>query len=226
MTLRTAWHAMLRSAARLIAVLVVIGVPWFVGFVWFAETIPRAESTTIPETPTDAVVVLTGGPLRLQAGLAVLESGQARKLLVSGVHPSVEITELLRSAQRPTTGGPTTGGPTTGSQPGGVECCVVLGYDADNTAGNAAETRRFLQREGYRSLRLVTASYHMRRSLLEFRRALPGIDIVPHPVFSESFKRDDWWAWPGTLALIASEYHKYLAALARSLIARENGNLT
>lgn len=211
MTIRTAGRAMLRSAARLIAILVVIGVPWLVGFVWFAETIPRAESTTIPESPTDAVVVLTGGPLRLQAGLAVLESGQARKLLVSGVHPSVEITELLRSAQR---------------QPGGVECCVVLGYDADNTAGNAAETRRFLQREGYRSLRLVTASYHMRRSLLEFRRALPGITIIPHPVFSEAFKRDDWWAWPGTLALIASEYHKYLAALARSAIARENGSST
>lgn len=211
MTLRTARRAMLRAAARLIAVLAVIGMPWLAGLVWFAETIPRAESTTIPETPTDAVVVLTGGPLRLQAGLSVLESGQARKLLVSGVHPSVEITELLRSARR---------------QPGGVECCVVLGYDADNTAGNAAETRRFLQREGYRSLRVVTASYHMRRSLLEFRRALPGVTIVAHPVFSESFKRDDWWAWPGTLALIASEYHKYLAALARSLVARDNGGST
>lgn len=211
MTLRTAGRAMFRTAARLIAILVVIGVPWFVGFVWFAETIPRAENTAIPETPTDAVVVLTGGPLRLQAGLAVLESGQARKLLVSGVHPSVEVTELLRSAQRPSAG---------------VECCVVLGYDADNTAGNAAETRRFMQREGYRSLRLVTASYHMRRSLLEFRRALPGITIVPHPVFSDAFKRDDWWAWPGTLALIASEYHKYLAAVTRSLIARDNGGLT
>ena len=52
-----------------------------------------SQGRTIPGTPTDAVVVLTGGPLRVQAGLAVLEAGQARKLLVSGVHPSVEITE-------------------------------------------------------------------------------------------------------------------------------------
>ena len=30
-----------------------------------------------------------------------------------------------------------------------------------------------------------------------------------------SFKIDDWWRWPGTLALIVNEYNKYLVALAR-----------
>ena len=199
-------RAMLRSARRLLAFLVIIVGAWAVGLVWFAESIPRAGDPATADAPTDAVVVLTGGPLRLQTGLAVLEAGRARKLLVSGVHPSVEMTELLRSAHRPADG---------------QECCIVLGYDADNTAGNAAETRSFMQREGYRSLRLVTASYHMPRSLLEFRRALPGVTIVPHPVFPPGFKREDWWTWPGTFALITSEYHKYLAARARSALVPE-----
>jgi uncharacterized SAM-binding protein YcdF (DUF218 family) len=213
---RLAGRVMLRTGRRAIAIVLIIAAPWTAGLVWFAETIPRADRTSIPDTPTDAVVVLTGGPLRVQAGLAVLEAGRARKLLVSGVHPSVEMTELLRSAQRPTTGGPAAG----------VECCVVLGYDADNTAGNAAETRRWMEREGYRSLRLVTASYHMPRSLLEFRRALPGMTIVPHPVFPEGFKRESWWTWPGTLALVVSEYHKYLAAAARDWVVRETGTVS
>lgn len=201
-------RAMLRSIRRLLGVLLLVGIAWSAGLVWFAEEIPRADRTSIPTTATDAVVVLTGGPLRVQTGLAVLEAGQARKLLVSGVHPSVEVTELLRSAHRPA---------------GGVECCVVLGYDADNTTGNAAETQRWMQREGYRSLRLVTANYHMPRSLLEFRRALPGVTIVAHPVFPESFKREGWWLWPGSFALVVSEYHKYLAARVRAMITRDNG---
>lgn len=199
---RAVARGMLRAGRRLAVALVILVAAWTAGLVWFAERIPRVDGAAIPDTATDAVVVLTGGPLRLQTGLAVLEAGQARKLLVSGVHPSVEMTELLRSAQRPVDG---------------RECCIVLGYDADNTAGNATETRAWMRREGYRSLRLVTASYHMQRSLLEFRRALPGVTIVPHPVFPEGFKREDWWTWPGTFALIVSEYHKYLAALARSV---------
>ena len=49
-------------------------------------------------------------------------------------------------------------------------------------------------------------------------------EIVPHPVFTDAFKRDDWWLWPGSSSLLISEYTKYLVALARSpfdrLIAR------
>jgi uncharacterized SAM-binding protein YcdF (DUF218 family) len=79
------------------------------------------------------------------------------------------------------------------------------------------ETHEWMARQGYTSLRLVTASYHMQRSLLEFHRAMPAARIVPHPVFPDGFMRDAWWRWPGTLSLIVTEYHKYLAALARPL---------
>ena len=193
-----------RALQPLLAVLSVVGAAWLGGLVWFAESIPRDRDSVVPTQTTDAVVVLTGGPARLKAGLAELEAGRARKLFVSGVNPRVEMSELLR---------------TTGQTSNAGECCIVLGYAADNTVGNAAETRQWMEREGYRSLRLVTASYHMRRSLLEFRRAMPAIEIVPHPVFPEAFMRDSWWAWRGTLSLVVSEYHKYLAVLLRDRIA-------
>lgn len=99
--------------------------------------------------------------------------------------------------------------------PDEVECCIVLGYSAGNTRGNAAETAAWMAAENFRSLRLVTANYHMPRSLLEFTRAMSGLTIVPHPVFPDGFKRRDWWRWPGTTHLVASEYTKYLVALAR-----------
>jgi uncharacterized SAM-binding protein YcdF (DUF218 family) len=74
-----------------------------------------------------------------------------------------------------------------------------------------------MREQGLRSLRLVTAAYHMPRSLLEFHRVLPGTEIVPHPVFPEHVKQRSWWRWPGSASLFASEYSKYLVALARGL---------
>ena len=45
-------------------------------------------------------------------------------------------------------------------------CCVVLGHDADNALGNAHETPQWIRQQGFRTLRLVTAWYHMPCSLL------------------------------------------------------------
>lgn len=175
---------------------------WLGGLVWFADTLPTevADSTT----PTDAIVVLTGGSQRLLAGLDLLAAGKAKKLFVSGVHQGVEIPELLRVSHH---------------APERLACCIALGHTADSTIGNALETAAWMRHEGYHSLRLVTAGYHMRRSLFEFARAMPEIEIVANPVFPEQVKQANWWAWPGTATLIIGEYHKYLAAVLRAGLA-------
>jgi uncharacterized SAM-binding protein YcdF (DUF218 family) len=166
------------------------------GLIWF--TIPPADESRA--TPTDAIVVLTGGSLRLQSGIDLLREGKGRKLFVSGVHQQVDLEDLLGLS---------------GRAPNWALCCIVLGHHADNTFDNAQETARWVRSEGFRSLRLVTAWYHMRRSLLEFDRALPEIDIVAHPVFPDQLRQQNWWALRGTAALLISEYFKYLAALSR-----------
>ena len=53
-------------------------------------------------------------------------------------------------------------------------CCVDLGYAALDTIGNADETRRWAEALHYDSLIVVTASYHMPRSLAELARAMPN----------------------------------------------------
>src|SRR3546814_4570320 len=70
------------------------------------------------------------------------------------------------------------------------ECCVDLGFEAADTAGNALETAGWLNAHGYKSIRLVTANYHMPRSLVEFSRRLPGITIVPPPVLPDRMRVD------------------------------------
>jgi uncharacterized SAM-binding protein YcdF (DUF218 family) len=174
---------------------------WLGGLVWFTHDIPRA--VTDADSETDAIVVLTGGSLRVQSGLALLAAGKAKKLFVSGVYHGTDVATLLHVSRQ---------------SPDKVACCIVLGYEADNTYGNATETAQWMRQEGFHSLRLVTASYHMPRSLLEFSRAMPEMRIIPHPVFPERVKQRRWWAWPGTASLILAEYHKYLLALVRPLL--------
>jgi uncharacterized SAM-binding protein YcdF (DUF218 family) len=178
------------------------------GLVRFAIP-PPAENEP---AATDAIVVLTGASLRLPSGIELLREGKGRMLFVSGVPRQVDLDELLRRAGK--------------DDAQSLTCCIVIGHDAENTAGNAIETARWMRRQGYHSLRLVTSWYHMRRSLLEFGRAMPDVRIVPHPVFSEQVKRQNWWAWRGTAGLLTEEYGKYLAALLLPVVDRPSWDET
>lgn len=171
---------------------------WLGGLVWYANDIPRAVDD--PASRTDAVVVLTGGSGRVDVGLALLAERRAEKLLVTGVGRDVDLDQLLKVSMR--------------QDARFLKDRIVLGHEAGDTPGNAREAADWMAREGFSSLRLVTASYHMRRSLLEFRRALPDARIVAHPVFPSGFRLAEWWRWPGTLSLLASEYSKFLIAAA------------
>jgi len=185
-------------AALLVAAIVGL---WFIGLWRFSQAIPTEVQDMARET--DAIVVLTGGSLRVESGLALLAAGKARKLFVSGVYRGVDVTELLRVSRQ---------------SPDSVACCVVLGHAADNTLGNAHETAEWMAAEGFHSLRLVTASYHMKRSILEFSRAMPGVEIVPNPVFPEFLRTHQWWSSRATATLIISEYSKYLFAVIRPVL--------
>ncbi len=183
----------LRTAVG-VATLAVFG--WIGGFIWFVQNIPR-ETPSDP-APTDAIVVLTGGRGRLPAGIELLAEGHAKKLFVSGVYDGVDVGALLRLSQR---------------EPRSLECCINLGYQAGNTHGNAEETARWMVQQGYESLRLVTANYHMRRSLLEFRRKMPWAVVRPHPIQPDRIEFENWWRSPPTARLLMAEYTKYLIAM-------------
>ncbi|NIZ00323.1 YdcF family protein [Thalassospira lucentensis] len=185
----------------LLSTLIMIGLAWLAGFVWYVNSIPTTVDNT--DQKTDAIVVLTGGSERLSEGRRLLARGLAKKLFISGVYRGVEVDELLSVGK---------------SDPRLISCCVVLGHVAENTRGNALETAVWVYEQGYTSLRIVTANYHMRRSLLEFKSLMPDVDMIANPVFPDNVKIDSWWRYPGSAALIASEYNKYLFASLRNSV--------
>ena len=186
------------AVAALLAALVTGLIAWGIGFTWFAGL--AAAPLDDVDTPTDAIVVLTGGSMRLTTGLSLLAADRAEKLFVSGVYHGVDVQELLSvSRQAPTA----------------VECCIVLGYAAGDTRGNAAEIALWFSTGNYRSLRLVTANYHMRRSLAELRHTMPKVRVIPHPVFPSGVTAGGWWRNGTAITVLIKEYNKYLAALVR-----------
>lgn len=193
----------LRAARVFLAALVLLAVLWTIGLVWFMSGL--GQPTADPDRVTDAIIVLTGGSLRIESGVELLADGKAKKLFISGVHPGIETPDELHLPH---------------GAPGWTECCIVLGHAADNTVGNALELAEWLKRENYHSIRLVTASYHMKRALLEFRRILPpDIEIIAHPVFPPASHADGFSIFssrPGRVVLV--EYLKYLGALVRPLL--------
>ena len=153
------------------------------GFALFGVTLgePAAEATA----RTDGIVVITGGPGRIEHGIALLAEGKGKRMLVAGADPAVTKDDLVRRL---------------GGKRRLLQCCVDLGSESVDTRSNAEETRRWLDRRGYRSVRLVTSDWHMRRARYEFRRGL-GDDyrVVADAVQSE----------PGFMTLFG-EYNKYL----------------
>ena len=163
---------------------------WVGGFVLFSLSalinIPQGEEET-----TDAIVVLTGGKNRVEEGLTLFANGRGTHLFISGVFKDVKKREILSQWKGDTALPP---------------CCVTLGYKATSTQQNALETAEWIAAQDYSSIRLVTGDYHMGRSLMEMRHALPDIDIYAHPVPQPDLPRLSLRYWK----LLFSEYHKSL----------------
>ena len=188
---------MMRLFRSLFALLVFAAALWLAGLAVFVEHVKTLDAAvTDPDpAPVDAIVVLTGGSERLRTGIDLLKEGKARKLFISGVHPGLTQERVLSSDPVPDDL---------------RNCCIILGHAAESTEGNAEETQTWLALENYHSLRLVTANYHMPRSLLLFRALLPDIAIVAHPITPESVRLDSWWLHSGTVSLLVTEFNKYI----------------
>jgi uncharacterized SAM-binding protein YcdF (DUF218 family) len=184
---------------------------WTAGLFAFANRV--ANSTPPPDPPqADAIVALTGASLiRLEAAEALLEEGLGRRLLISGVN-----RETTRKQVRATliTGSEVTGNQATGGR--AFDCCVDLGFQAENTLGNARETAPWVANHRYHTLIVVTADYHMPRALLELHAAMPGVALYPFPVATEAVDARRWWASPDQARRMVLEYCKYVVILIRN----------
>lgn len=168
------------------------------GFLIFAASLERREPRDV--AIADGIVVVTGGADRISEALSLMERGKGKRLLISGVNTQSTPEQLRRR------------------WPGREElfqCCVDLDYQARNTYGNAVESRAWARKNNFRSLVLVTASYHLPRTMLEFRAAMPEMEIIGFPVVPEASKLNRWWQEPALMRIIVMEFFKYWAAALR-----------
>jgi uncharacterized SAM-binding protein YcdF (DUF218 family) len=185
-----------RRALRLLLLLAVpLGL--LVGFAAFVQAAIDPAAPLPGET--DGIVVLTGGSERVATGFRLLAEGQARRLLISGAHPESNLAEIAAAA---------------GIDPAPFAARVAIGHAAASTRGNAVEAAAWAQAEELRSLRIVTAGYHMPRAMVELRRALPGLRLVEHRVPSAALRVPGALWRPQVWALLAGEYARYLGAWA------------
>ena len=172
---------------------------WGLGLLAFTTRVDH--STPAPAPPVaDGGVVRTGASnIRLEAATKLLEDGKGKRLLISGVNREATRADVqtVTKAVKPI-----------------YDCCVDLGFSAANTVGNARETAEWAASKDYDSLIIVTADYHMPRSMLELRAAMPGVKLYPYPVRTD-LNAHRWWKTSISARRMIVEYCKYLAILGR-----------
>lgn len=134
---------------------------WTLGLTVFTFTLPGP----LDDSRTDGAIVLTGGPKRVARGLEIMADHQAKRLLISGVDRQVKPHELAV---------------TYGYPKSLFDCCIDLDRDSFDTRTNAEESAKWIKRRGYRSIRLITSDWHMRRAILELQR-LTGKSVKIRP---------------------------------------------
>ena len=144
------------------------------------------------QVQVDAIVVLAGGKGRVEEGVRLFREHRGNWLFLVGVDPTVRKSDLYRPRQ---------GDPSADN--------VILEKLSRNTLENAIYGRDILTEHKVRSVLLITSRYHLKRSAILFRNALPPeVALYPYPVDSSNVK-EEWWNHLGTFRLLFSEFYKY-----------------
>jgi len=175
-----------------IVLLTLIPPTWYYLIWGFANNFPLEIENA--EQQTDAIIVLTGGTKRINEGITLLNNGSGKKLFISGVDPSVKAKDLILSNW---------------VNRDNLIRNTFLGKSARNTHENAVEINKWTSDNNVKSIRIVTAYYHMPRSVLEITKTNPRLEVIMHPVFPKQLT-PEWWLSPNTAILITGEYFKYV----------------
>lgn len=188
---------------RRLSLLLILVVVWFVGLLAFAGRIDKLTPATEPPV-SDAVAVLTGASTeRITAAVRLLEEGKGKRLLVSGVNTEVSREDLLE---------------VTGAWKPIYQCCVDLGFEAADTKGNAQEIAAWAEKHGFTQIVVVTADYHIPRSMLELRGEMPRARLIAYPVKTDALDAAHWWRDQTQIRRLTLEYCKYLAVLVQESV--------
>lgn len=177
---------------------------WILGLSLFIRMVPSSsDNTTLDKS--DAIIVLTGAPYRIDQGIDRYSNNYAPIILISGVGAGATLDDLLREMP-----------PKAQHYANSLSWRegIYLGHEATNTLENAIESRAWAKKHNIRKLHLITSNYHMPRSLQIFKKAFRDnaehIEIIPNPVIGNPNDTRFWLLQPRSIRYILTEYHKWL----------------
>ncbi len=168
---------------------------WILGLLFFVYIIQSDVYKN--NTQTEAIIVLTGGAFRIETGIDLYRNKHAKYLYISGVNPTTNIVNRVKS---------------NGLKDEDLDCCVVIEQLAKDTNDNALYATKWLHKNDIHTATIVTANYHMPRSMTEFELLNWDVKFYPFSIDPESVIFDRWWFWDGSRQLIVEEYNKFLYA--------------
>lgn len=163
-------------------------------FTEFAEDALSYSLRGAAASRADAIVALTGGKGRIEAGLVLLRSGAAPTLVLSGVDRDADMDTIFLN------------GVTAEEKEN-----IILEKASTTTYENALHVRRIAEERGFKSMILLTSWYHMKRARYAFSRVLKDEFVI----YEESVPRSETEgrAFSGATAVLPEFFKYYWYAL-------------
>ena len=121
------------------------------------------------------MVVLTGGSNRIKQtlNLFLLNHNENHNLLISGAGTGFSKKTILKLIKK------------TPENLKILNCCITVENQSTDTYSNAIESYKWIKKNNFKSITLITSDYHMPRALMEFKQKLNDIRITPLSLKSE-----------------------------------------
>jgi uncharacterized SAM-binding protein YcdF (DUF218 family) len=157
------------------------------------------EGPLEPLQHSDVIIVVSGDEAlaRYRDGIRLFQAGWAPRILFSGAawdgtHSNADVMRAMAVAD------------------GVPQSAILVDPTADDTYGNAVNTRDLLVQHGLQSAVLVTSPYHLNRAVLTFRGVYDGtgIRVIGRSAPDGEWRKTNWWMQPETRSLTVRELEK------------------
>lgn len=150
--------------------------------------------------PADVIIAVSGGDTvaRTQQAIDLYQRGWAPRLIFAGAAQDTSGPSNAKVMR------------TQAIKQGVPAHAIALEERSQTTKQNAENTNDILRSESVSDAIVVTSSYHMKRTLLEFRMRAPNVDFRANPSSSDNQWSVWWWTTPGGWYLAISEVIKIM----------------
>lgn len=167
------WIRSTKLLFMFIVLLAFIFLSWIFYEAYFLRSLPVTSWTE--DARGDCALALTGGHGRIRAGFDLLQRGDVRKLIISGVNPKVTVDDVF---------------PQIDMYPGVQRFNVIIENNSRTTYGNVVHSLPLLRNLRCHKVILVTSELHMPRAKRLFEKYSKDLEFEVHSVYSDQRAQD------------------------------------